>query len=311
MRKQWKKFLTLSLVMAMLCGCQTTGTSTEPEDVQDVVSEDEAFEKEVAAYVESLYDFKDENVFNVKNYKDYMPLATVKGLVNNSYAKIIPGDEYDFPQGGCTDGSYMYLAMKDENEIFRVTKVDMATWEIVERSEPVEIGHANGMAYNSRTNQIVIAKCQTDHYNEIVFLDPATLTVTGEKTLAMEISTIAYNATRDQYVASDQDEHFYILDADFNEILYDEGHDIGLSTQSCDCDDNYIYIGNTGVTYDPGFEVVKVYNWEGDYVGIFQIEIMEEHQALMNYDGKYYVTYLLGSGCGIYEVQYDFEWLAE
>lgn len=309
MRKEWAKFLVMLLVAVMLCGCGETSSDSEP--AQEAVSEDAAFNEELEAYMSALYDFKDENVFNIKNYKQYMPLATVKGLVNDSYAKIIPGDEYDFPQGGCTDGTYIYLAMKDSNEIFRITKVDMTTWEIVERSETMEIGHANGMAYNSKTNQIVIAKCQTDHYKEIVFLNPDTLTVTGEKTLAMEISTIAYNATRDQYVVSDNDEHFYILDADFNEIFYSEGHDVGLSTQSCDCDDNYIYIGNTGVTYDPGFEVVKVYNWDGEYQGIFQIEIMEEQQALINYDGKYYVTFLLGSGCGIYEVQYDFEWLAE
>ena len=109
------------------------------------------------------------------------------------------------------------------------------------------MGHANGMAYNTRTNQIVVANCTSGHYNEILFVDPEELTVTGEKTLAMNITTIAYNATRNQYVVSNHNENFYILDEDFNEIIRFEGHDINLGTQSCDCDDEYIYIGNTGV----------------------------------------------------------------
>ena len=47
------------------------------------------------------------------------------------------------------------------------------------------------------------------------------------------------------------------------------------------------------------------------YKGILRIEIQQEQEALMNYDGKYYVTFVMGSGCGVYELQYDFEWLAD
>lgn len=310
MRKQLTKVCVLSLTMAMLCGCQMTNTETESDNVQNTSSEDEAFEQELDSYMKGLYNFKDDTVFSIKNYKEYMPLATVSGVHNGTYAKIIPGDEYDFPQGGCTDGKFVYLAMSG-NDKFRITKVDMSTWEIVDRSEPLFLGHANGMTYNSKTNQIIVANDTEDHYKEIFFMDPDSLTVTGEKTLAMDIATIAYNATRDQYVVADNDEQFYVLDADFNELLYNEGHYVNLSPQDCDCDENYIYIGNTGVSKDPGMEATKVYSWDGEYQGIFRMEIQEEHESIFNYDGKYYVAFVIGNGCGIYEIHYDFEWLAE
>ena len=313
MNRKWTRFLVFSLIAVLFCGCGAvnSSTTTEQDDIQEVAADDAAYEEEMASHLKNLYDFKNENVFSIKNYKEYMPLASISGLVNGSYATIVPDDEFDFPQGGCTDGKYVYLAMTDDNSTFKITKVDMKTWEIVDRSEALYLGHANGMTYNSRTHQLVIANDTANHYKEIFFMNPDTLTITGEKTLTMDIATIAYNATRDQYIVADNSEHFYVLDADFYEILYDDGHYVNLSPQDCDCDDNYIYIGNTGVSKDPGLEVVKVYSWDGEYKGIFKMELQQEHEALFNYDGKYYVTFVMGKGVGIWEIQYDFNWLAQ
>ena len=71
MRKQLTKVCVLSLTMAMLCGCQMTNTETESDNVQNTTSEDEAFEQELDSYMKGLYDFKDDTVFNIKNYKEY------------------------------------------------------------------------------------------------------------------------------------------------------------------------------------------------------------------------------------------------
>jgi hypothetical protein len=56
---------------------------------------------------------------------------------------------------------------------------------------------------------------------------------------------------------------FAILDSNFVELGYYEGHNLGLSAQDVGCDDNYIYVGNSGVgSTSAGMEIVKVYNWD-------------------------------------------------
>jgi hypothetical protein len=86
---------------------------------------------------------------------------------------------------------------------------------------------------------------------------------------------------------------------------------LGLGSQDVDCDDNYIFVGNSGVTTMPGMEVVKVYDWNGEYVGIFRVDSVSEQEAIFNYDGKYYITFYTGNGGRVYEIEYDFSLLAE
>ena len=55
-----------------------------------------------------------------------------------------------------------------------------------------------------------------------------------------------------------------------------------------------------------GTEIVKVYDWDGQYKGIFKAASVSEHKAIFNYGGKYYIGFCTGSGGRVYEIHYDF-----
>jgi hypothetical protein len=231
-------------------------------------------------------------------------------------------------QGGCTDGKYMYLLMEGSDVQIDgvtyakghvITKVDMTTWQIVARTEPLPLGHGNGMCYNPNLGQLVVSMCNDiadtpeDESRMVAFVDVDTMELAGTRKLDLAIYAIDYNAKRDLYVVGIKGNSaaFAVLDSDFVELGYYPGNVLGLGSQDVDCDDNYIFVGNSGVTTMPGMEVVKVYDWNGEYVGIFRVDSVSEQEAIFNYDGKYYITFYTGNGGRVYEIEYDFSLLAE
>jgi hypothetical protein len=302
----------------MLGGCQQGKEATNnteenvDENVEDVTTE------ETVDPLASLYNFHKTSTYSMKNWKEYMPKASVIGVKDGNYFNLPAKDGYFVMQGGCSDGTYAYLILEGQKmtvngvyykAIHKMFKVDMSTWEIVKESEPMNLGHGNSATYNARLGKIIV-ECYTN-VNDIFFVDPETLTITETKTLDYPLTSIAYNYEKDQYVIGNGSYQFSVLDANFQELVYAEGDYIGLGTQDIDCDENYIYVGNSGAASDPGTEVVKVYDWDGEYVGAFRVDFYTEQEALFNVNGKYYITTYTGSGGRLYEIQYDFDWLAE
>lgn len=171
-------------------------------------------------------------------------------------------------QGACTDGTYGYFFMEyqggsgnysnSETHDTVIVKVNMATGNMVAHSEPLKLGHSNDGCYNSRTNQLIVVY-NGNNKSLIKFIDPQTLTITGEKHLPVNIFSMAYNAYTGQYVVGlSGGRNFAILDADFTvlsrytcsdkgpeEILsYTLGTD--LLTQGIDCDSRYVYFVLSG-----------------------------------------------------------------
>lgn len=309
LNKKWKQILALSAIAVMLCGCQPANTDKTNEPATEANKE-----KETIDVLASRYDFTKESTLKMKNFFEYMPRATVIGVKNGSFMEVPEKDGYFVMQGGCTDGTYAYVILEGQvvevdgvlqNTAHKIFKVDMTTWEIVGESKPLLLGHGNSITYNSKTNQLIVSNYNPDP-REITFVDPDKLTITGNKILNQNITGIAYNATYDQYVVANGSAQFSILDAEFNEVAYVEGHNIGMGTQDIDCDDNYIYVGNSGVVSNPGVEVVKVYDWNGEYKGIYRVDSVNEQEAVFNANGKYYITFYTGNGGRIFEIQYDF-----
>ena len=152
----------------------------------------------------------------------------------------------------------------------------------------------------------------------VALVDPDTLQIVENKKLPMAINAIDYNAKRDLYVVGIKGNAaaFAVLDLDDNgqfvELGYYEGNNIDLVSQDVDCDDNYIYVGNSSVgTEHSGKEAVKVYDWDGEYKGIFLVQSMSEQEAIFNYDGKYYITFFAGNGGRVHQIHYNFDLLAE
>ena len=76
-------------------------------------------------------------------------------------------------QGGCTDGKYIYACLEDQkpysgdpdyyhntqNHTTVIYKWSIETGKTVAKSEPLSLDHANDMAYDSKTNELIVAHC--------------------------------------------------------------------------------------------------------------------------------------------------------
>lgn len=317
LNKKWKQILAFSLMAVMLCGCQSSDTDVDNDTTKNTATEEATGDETTEDILASKYDFTKESTLKMKNFFEYMPRATVVGVKNGTFLEVPSKNGYFVMQGGCTDGIYAYCILEGQNvevdgtlqsTAHMIFKIDMNTWEIVAESKPLLLGHGNSITYNSKLGQLIVSNYSPDP-KEITFVDPNTLTIVGNKILNQNITGIAYNATHDQYVVANGSAQFSILDAEFNEVAYVEGHHINMGTQDIDCDDNYIYVGNSGVVSNPGVEVVKIYDWNGEYKGIFRVDSVNEQEAIFNCNGKYYITFYTGNGGRLFEIQYDFDML--
>lgn len=263
---------------------------------------------------------------NQWNCMDYVPRAPLSSPKEDG-GDCLLGLTGGYPQGACTDGTYLYQAVPSkvkkvgERQADILYKIDLSTWEVVAESDWLGLDHANDLTYNSKTGQLVVAhhSGSTGAAKLISFVDPETLTLIETRELGMGLGNIAYNETRDQYVIRiSKGYDFAVLDSEFQLVQYFPGVSLGLGGQNLDCDDRYIYFGDTGVKSDPGTEAVKVFDWEGNLKGIFRIaqEIRndkatcEEQESLFHVGNDYYVT--LGPGGGkVYRITYDWSLLGD
>lgn len=320
MKNAWKLLLVALLAVSMLFGC-----GKKEEVVETTVPE-----------VVYPYDFTSEDFFYIKDCLNYIPTATLSGVKQDgsffmldTYKHEQSGEDFYVMQGGCIGGDYMYLLMEGstvtiDGELYEkghvVSKVDMTTWKVVAVSEPMPLGHGNGMCYNPNMDALVISMCNdisntpnVDESRCVAFVDVNTLELKGTYELDLAINSIDYNAKRDLYVVGIKGNSaaFAILDYNFVELGWYPGNNCNLGSQDVDCDDNYIYVGNSGVASMPGMEVVKVYDWNGEYMGIFRVDSVSEQEAIFNHNGKYYITFYTGNGGRVYQINYDFSLLGE
>ncbi len=297
-------------------------TGTEKTSVPETEESTEP-EEDAPVYPDFSDDQAVREFLSAKDFLDHLPIAPLSGVKEDGgNARLELGANI---QGGCTDGTYFYQAVhfpvkRTDGRLSDILyKIDMSTWEVAAKSEYLPLDHANGITYNGKLHQLVVAHMTGSDgaAADISFVDPDTLELIETRRLDVGISEIAYNETRDQYVVRRNNPYgFLILDADFRIVSTYDGNGIGLGLQSLDCDDDYIYIGDTGVTGKYGTEAVKIYDWDGKLKGIFRIaeEIRgdavscSEHEALFHADGQYYVT-LFAGGCQVFRVAYDWELL--
>ena len=323
MKNSWKCLLLILLTAVALWGCDSEAAvevTTQPTETE----------------VTYPYDFTSEDFFYMKDCLNYIPLATLSGVQDDGtffaldiYEHESTSGGFYVMQGGCTDGQYAYFVLEGSNVLIDgenykkghvISKVDMATWQVVAVSEPMSLGHGNGMCYNPKRNQLVVAMCNDventadlDETKCVALVDADTLELVEVRELALALNAIDYNPKRDLYVAGIKGNSaaFAVLDADFVELGWYPGSNCGLGSQDVDCDDNYIYVGNSGVGVMPGMEVVKVYDWNGEYVGIFRVDSVSEQEALFNHNGEYYITFYAGNGGRAYKIHYDFSLLGD
>ena len=246
----------------------------------------------------------------------YVPAAS--GFYNTAeLLSILSHIEYDAGmsqyatvQGACTDGKYAYFAVQNGSTV--ILKYDMSTWTLSKKATVGGLGHANDMAYNPNGGFIAVANNNSSS-DCLTLISPDSLSVIrtvvprAEKTKEeiekeakkkkvsaskidkykdLKLYSIAYNASRNTYIAGLSGSYdFVLLDSDFEQTARIAGVSTGLTRQGIDCDDDYIYFAQSG-----GSNAVAVYNYSGSRVGMVSLNHSHEVENIFHVGNSFYVT---------------------
>lgn len=225
--------------------------------------------------------------------------------------KLADMEGHTVVQGGCTDGTYMYVCMENQAGDYDhsskhstiICKLELATGNLVAMSEPLKLDHSNDMAYNSKTGELIVVHCGNENGRNrtLSFLDPQTLTLlrTRDGILKRGTYALAYNESRDQYVAADSG--LTVCNASFIYQKENSSYCDGHTSQGIDCDDDYVYSvltgdGEDGVD-DKCFGYLAISTWEGQLVAFCRIPLPSgeeneiETECIFHVGNDFYVVY--------------------
>lgn len=192
------------------------------------------------------------------------------------------------PQGGATDGTYIYRAMVEhDDKPTRIQKLDLQGNVVMERVLDV-LGHANDMTYCSKDKLLYVAHSSS---TSIVYkVNPNTLEVVDTINIGRTIWGIDYNATYDLFVLGGVGDAYlsiYTYDFSFMYRIKESNAFTGLVRQGLTCNDNYICVAldnayGTVLGNEQGSRIM-VYTWNGLFIKSYFLNIKEiEFAALLN-----------------------------
>lgn len=221
--------------------------------------------------------FNDElnNIYN-GDLVDYLDLVgdnyniTLKKVSDN-----IKSDTYKIPQGGCTDGKYLYYALNEMgSKNTKLVKYDIST-KTTTFSDVIEVIKKEENGIYTQTPG------KTFFYHDMIgliiqdgsvkFFDKETLKENTTQTLTftgalktVDIYDISYNEKLDRFVLINRNGNMYYATNDL--VTYDSGITIAItdSLNDVSSDDNYIYAvgGKDGLI---GGEI-SIYDWYGNII---------------------------------------------
>ena len=213
------------------------------------------------------------------------------------FFKLTNNTSYPILQGGCLsdDGKYYYCALittggGNEKGIIQKYSIgsisDFSSWGYISSSSELAISHANDMQYFNGK----IYVCNTNTIpNEILVINPNSLTIENTINIKYGATAITYNKTLKQFITRRKGErgYFDFYDIDFNYIKSSEVLGVTFDTvQGIDSDGSYIYEPCSDINF--GNSIV-VYDLKGNFVKRIGSNIMNEVEHMTNFNG-YYVT---------------------
>ena len=202
-------------------------------------------------------------------------------------------------EGGCTDGRYVYQVLIDTDAPVgavpsKIVKIDSSDWSTVAVSEELNIDHANDMTYDE-ANKLLVVCNNKPNYTTITFVDPATLKVTGIKTLGTKIYSIAYvGSDKCWYAGISNSADIVRFDDNFKETGVIDNPENLYTRQSLATDGTYLY----SLYYNPN--IVYRYSLTGEPQGhIVLPDTTNEAENIFFLGGKMYVGFnILGPAGG-------------
>ena len=226
----------------------------------------------------------------------------------NDGHKSSKGKLIDTMQAGTTDGQYLYFAYESPAGGGIIAKYDF-NGKLINKSrvyKPSEIGHANGIAYNSNIGKLVLATWQPDgnksyHVNRLAYVDPATLEITSyvNASTSSTISNICYNPASGKYLMNGG-----IYDSSFkltSETIYDftgkaAYGDKKTFGQGIACDANKFYVIRYYASKTKPHTNLYIYDWSGNLTAVYRIrDLKDEAENVFVLNGKLYMGVNNGS----------------
>jgi len=230
------------------------------------------------------------------------PTATVEQVFRKE-----PLDElYFITQSFCTDGKYFYIDMNPRtNGLNILFKYDLE-FNLIATSEVIDLGHCNGMTFNTKTNEIVVADCEDKL--KMIIVDPETLTIKRNVTITEGTGAVgvAYIPSLDLYACNCAKSEINFYDTDFHLVrtaTRDASKLADYINQDAGCDGKYIYFEMPKTGYH---NILDIYDLNGNYVTTMQLPITLEGESITYVNGEYYVlVYKSMDGLIVYKLNYS------
>lgn len=188
------------------------------------------------------------------------------------------------PQGGCTDGVYLYRALvKADEEPTKLQKINMETGAIELEVADTSYGHANDMTYNAKDGYLYIAHSSS---TSVVYkVNRETLQLVDTINVGPAIWGIAHEASNNLFVYGNVGAAYVSVynnnkgNPEFMYRIKPQNAFSGAVRQGIDCDDNYIYVAldnayGAVIENEKGSRV-SVYTWNGMFIKSLFINIAE------------------------------------
>lgn len=204
-------------------------------------------------------------------------------------------NEFNILQGGCTDGTYAYYLMEDQQLSSGncvIVKLKAGTWETVKISEPLPLDHGNGVTYVPQTGRLLVSHCSPDP-TLASWVDAETLELI--ETVKLDFSTYAmsYQESRDLFACYGIGKVMLMVDPQLQVVRSINGMASSYETQGYDVDDDYIYIVTINSNY------IHVCDWEGHWLETIPIGVKTEMENMISF-GDIHYTGFLNAGADLY-----------
>ena len=195
-----------------------------------------------------------------------------------------------YVQGGCTDGTNLFVVMNDGKSGGKsaVIKYRLSDMKLLKTYKNLSFGHGNDVTYNEKTGQLVITESSPNGHNLHLY-NAADMTFVKTVTLEKSVYAIAYDAAEDAYYAGISGTTDILrLDADFAITAQYTGGGEGYTKQGLD-------IVNGKLCFLRHKEnCVEVYEKDGTFVETVDLPTDAlEPEFLCHVGGDYYVGYNL------------------
>lgn len=230
----------------------------------------------------------------IEDNTDYVPRAwlTKYDELPVTEATVINNDqtgEYT-PQGGCSDGTYIYRALVKDNALpTRLQKIEISSGRVVMEVENTSFTHANDICYCSKDGYLYILHANVTSICSRV--DRNTLQEVNRFDIGGDSWGISYNEHDDVFVVGVTGATYlsvYSYDWTFIFRLKLQNNYSSFVKQSISCSPYYIFIGLDNrygtVIGNEGGSRIMVYTWTGDFVKSYYIPIKEIEWLHVNFD---------------------------